>query len=157
MNLLIPHKVAERMRTELRRAGCIEIGGVLMGEHVSEETFRVANLTVQQHGGTRFGFLRCPEAHTAQLAAFFERKGKCYTKFNYLGEWHSHPNATAHPSKRDIEEMTQIVEDLEVGASFAVLLIVRLSRFLRLEGAATVFRRSHGLAMVKLVWESPGK
>ena len=153
MNLLIPGEIAERIWSELRRAGRVETGGVLMGEHVSEGTFRVADMTVQQHGGTLLGFLRWPEAHAAQLASFYERKAGCYTKFNYLGEWHSHPNAPACPSIRDIEEMTQIAQDPEVGVNFAVLLIVRLARFRRLKGTATVFVRSRDPATAKLVWE----
>ena len=156
MNLLIPHDIAERMRKEMRCAGGIEIGGVLMGEHVSEGTFRLEDIAVQRYGGSRFGFLRYPEAHAAQLASFFERKGRHYTKFNYLGEWHSHPNATADASTRDIEEMAQIVEDPEVGVWFAVLLIVRLEPFTRLKGTATVFVRSCRPATAKLVWE-PGR
>ena len=156
MNLLIPHDIVERMRAEMRSAGGIEIGGVLMGEHVSEGTFRLEDITAQRYGGSRFGFLRYPEAHAAQLASFFERKGRRYSKFNYLGEWHSHPNAMADASTRDIEEMAQIVEDPAVGIRFAVLLIVRLTPFSCLKGTAMVFVRSCVPATAKLTWK-PGR
>ena len=153
MNLLIPNETAERICAELRRAGRIEVGGLLMGEHVSEDTFRVADMTVQQHGGSHFGFVRYPKAHAAQLAAFFERTERRYTQFNYLGEWHSHPNAPASPSTSDIVEMVRLVEDPEADVSFAVLLIVRLTWLRRLKGTVTEFTRSRKPRPAKLVWE----
>ena len=51
MNLLAPSDIAARIRAELREAGRVEVGGVLMGEHVSEDTFRVVDLSAQRHGG----------------------------------------------------------------------------------------------------------
>ena len=157
MNLLIPIEPARRIHAALRGSGRKEVGGLLMGEHVSEDTFRVADVTVQTHGGTPFGFVRCPEAHAAQLASFFEKTERKYTQFNYLGEWHSHPNVPASPSASDIAEMVRLVEDSEVDVSFAVLLIVRLAWLRRLVGTATEFTRSRNPRAANLVWERVGQ
>jgi hypothetical protein len=51
---------------------------------------------------------------------FFER----YRRFNYLGEWHSHPSFSVQPSFEDIESMTDIVENGNSTITFAVPLIV---------------------------------
>lgn len=153
MNLLVPSEIAARIRAELRQAGRVEVGGVLMGEHVSEDTFRVVDLSAQRHGGTHSEFVRDPEAHAAQLASFFERTKGDYARFNYLGEWHSHPNLPATPSASDVAEMIRLVEDPEVGAAFLVLLIVRLTLFRRLVGSATAFAPFRELTAAKLIWE----
>jgi [CysO sulfur-carrier protein]-S-L-cysteine hydrolase len=153
MNLLIPNEIAVRFRAELRRAGRFEVGGLLMGAHVSEDTFRVVDMTAQRNGGSRSEFVRDPKAHAAELASFFERTGGDYTRFNYLGEWHSHPNVPAKPSASDVAEMVRLVDDPEVGVTFAVLLILRLALFRRLAGTATVFAPRRAPVAAKLTWE----
>ena len=66
--------------------------------------------------------------HQGALASFFARSGNDYARFNYLGEWHSHPSFDLAPSRTDIAAMSRLVE--EPGMTFAVLMIVRL-RMLR--------------------------
>ena len=61
-----------------------------------------------------------------RLRAIFQQTGHDYTRFNYLGEWHSHPSFAPYPSRTDDLSMLQIVQDVEVGANFAVLLIAKL-------------------------------
>ena len=65
----------------------------------------------------------------------------------------NHPNFPATPSGSDVAEMVRLVEDAEVGAVFAVLLIMRLTLFRRLVGSATVFTRFQEPAPAKLIWE----
>lgn len=124
-----------------------------MGEHVSEVTFRVVDFSVQRDGGSRTNFVRDPKEHVAQLAAFFEGTGADFTRFNYLGEWHSHPSFPPSPSASDIAEMVRLVDDPEVGASFAVLLIVRLRIIRGLTGTATLFARGGASISSALTWE----
>lgn len=139
MQLLIPPKVVKQLKRELRRAGSREIGGLLMGECVGEEQFRLVEVTVQRTGGSHAEFMRQPTTHQAQLDDFFTRTGNDYSRFNYLGEWHSHPSFEAVPSITDIGTMQSIVDDPIVGAHFLVLLIVKLSGR-AMELSATAFR-----------------
>ena len=44
MQLLLPNPILKRLQRELRRASRSEIGGLLMGEHLGDETFRVADI-----------------------------------------------------------------------------------------------------------------
>jgi [CysO sulfur-carrier protein]-S-L-cysteine hydrolase len=69
---------------------------------------------------------------------FFER----YRRFNYLGEWHSHPSFSVQPSFEDIESMTDIVESGNSTITFAVLLIVRLRWRLWIGCSPTVFAKN---------------
>jgi len=109
-----------------------------MGKDLGSELFRVVDISVQRSGGTHACFIRNPKDHQAYLQAFFARTGQDYTRFNYLGEWHSHPSFDAVPSGPDMETMQSIVSDPEVGANFLVLLIAKRSGK-EIEATATVF------------------
>jgi integrative and conjugative element protein (TIGR02256 family) len=127
MQLLLTPKILKRLRRELRRAGEQEIGGLLMGEHVRDEIFRVTEISVQRAGGSEACFIRDPANHKTQLEKFFADTGADYSRFNYLGEWHSHPTVEAVPSSTDVRTMQSLVSDPAVGVNFLVLLVARLS------------------------------
>lgn len=141
MQLLLTPAVVKTLRRELRRAGTREIGGLLMGEHVRDEVFRVVSISIQCSGGTQTCFIRQPQEHEAQLKEFFARTGANYTRFNYLGEWHSHPSFEPVPSDTDIRTMQSIVDDPIVGVNFLVLMISRLGKRGRVELSAMAVRR----------------
>ena len=126
MKILLPEDVRLRLEATLARAGLREIGGVLMGEAVQENTFRVIDFSVQYGGGTVASFMRAVSSALQPLQRFFERTARNYRRYNYLGEWHSHPSFSPEPSPRDHESMQEIVDDREVGANFAVLMVVKL-------------------------------
>ena len=50
MQLLLPARILKRIRRELKSSGAQEIGGLLMGEHVREDVFRVVDISVQRYG-----------------------------------------------------------------------------------------------------------
>ncbi|HMN13618.1 MAG TPA: Mov34/MPN/PAD-1 family protein [Bellilinea sp.] len=126
MKLILPKQIRSQLEAALQDAGGREIGGILMGKHVAESTFRVMDLTIQSRGGNVFSFVRQLRAALSALSAFFHRTRHEYRRFNYLGEWHSHPCFATHPSTTDSATMWEIAEDSHVGANFVVLLIVRL-------------------------------
>jgi integrative and conjugative element protein (TIGR02256 family) len=154
MQLLLAPQVIKRLKRELRRAGRQEIGGLLMGEHVRDEVFRVIEISVQGSGGSHSCFIRNPSNHKAQLEKFFAETCNDYARFNYLGEWHSHPNFDPVPSFTDIETMQSIVDDPDVGANFLVLLIPKLGSRKQIEATATAFRARTLPLAVPLLAES---
>jgi|ERR1700686_605780 len=139
MQLLLTPKILKRLRRELRRAGDREIGGLLMGEHVRDEIFRVTEISVQRAGGSEACFIRDPASHKTQLAKFFADTRADYSRFNYLGEWHSHPIFEAVPSSTDVRTMQSLVSDPAVGVNFLVLLVARLSIEKQIEATAMAF------------------
>jgi len=155
MRVRLPLDIARRLVSELRSAGRREIGGLLMGEHVEGEVFRIVDISVQRHGGNSVCFVRRPEDHAAALEAFFESTCRDFTRFNYLGEWHSHPSFHASPSRQDLRSMQEIVEDPDVGVNFAVLLIVRSRGRDSLEASTTAFRA--GTAPITVELEAEGE
>jgi hypothetical protein len=143
MKLLLPQKIIERLRSEVRGRSR-EIGGVLVGEHLEGETFRIVDLSIQVSGGTAAHFIRDDIQAWAFLRDFFRRTGHDYHRFNYIGEWHSHPSFMPLPSGEDRTTMFELLDDPDAGVNFAVLMIVRLRLWSGLQLSATLFRR--GLA-----------
>ena len=110
-----------------------------MGEAVVEGTFSVCHMSVQRDGGTPTSFVRNPAHHAEAMQNFFARTNHDYRRFNYLGEWHSHPSFAIRPSGDDIAAMRDLLADRSVGATFACLVIVRHRPLRPLEIGATAF------------------
>lgn len=123
--LRLPREVREVIEHACRRAGTRESGGMMFGEHVGQDDFRVVETTVAQTG-TFAAFLRNLADSLPRLDAFFRRTRHDYRRFNYLGEWHSHPSFALVPSSTDDATMFAIVDDPSTGARFAMSMIVRL-------------------------------
>jgi proteasome lid subunit RPN8/RPN11 len=142
MKLLLPKRITKKLKRNLR-GRMNEIGGVMVGEHVGEDTFRIVDVSFQRQEGSIAHFIRDPSDHSEFLAEFFKTTGNDYKRFNYIGEWHSHPSFKPVPSSEDLCTMRNIVDDPLVGVNFAVLMIVRLGRWRRLEISATLFCADH--------------
>jgi integrative and conjugative element protein (TIGR02256 family) len=153
MKLVLPVELVKRLRTELKRAGNREIGGVLVGEHIEAETFKVADLSVQRSGGSRSHFVRDVAHNRAFIDAFFAKTGADYQRFNYLGEWHSHPLFAPLPSTQDAITMRDIVGDPAVGVNFAVLMILSLGWRSTIKLSVTAFRAGATPVAVEVVLE----
>ena len=147
---LHPDQVIKLAR-ELRRSRRREIGGVLVGEHIGIEDFRLVDFSVQRSGGMQACFVRDPDEHRQFMDSFFSRTRDDFERFNYLGEWHSHPSFTAYPSTVDLSQMQSIVDDGPEAPLFAVLLVVRLSLPRELELGCWAFRSAHPPASVQIL------
>lgn len=99
---------------------------MLFGEHTAGDVFRVVEATIAGTG-TVSSFVRSIFTSVGHLEHFFRRTRHDYQRFNYLGEWHSHPSFALSPSMADDRAMFEIVNDPRTGARFAVSLIVKLS------------------------------
>lgn len=126
MRLRLPADKAKSLFDALQRAGNKEIGGQLFGEQLAPSDFRVTELTYQKRLGTFARFIVDLVQAAQDAASFFDRTAHRYTRFNYIGEWHSHPNFEAHPSGTDIASMQNLVSDHEYQGNFAILLITRI-------------------------------
>jgi integrative and conjugative element protein (TIGR02256 family) len=148
----LPPDIQQTLRKALQAAGSNECGGVLMAEHVGPDHFVVRRLTVQ--GGGRFAsFVRGTRSAFRALSEYFRQSGHDYTRFNYLGEWHSHPSFSVQPSGTDHRSMLDIVTNAKVGANFVVLLIFKLVDRDRLEGSAHTYLPDGTIATSTLVLE----
>lgn len=153
MELILPPNITRTLNEALSKAGSREIGGILMGEHITENRFQVSDITVQYHGGSFAAFLRVVQEVAGPLRRFFRVTNHDYTRYNYLGEWHSHPSFSLTPSSTDRSTMHDIVKDPRVGANFVVLLIIRLADSNLIKGSVTVYQPGGVEYAGQLVWE----
>lgn len=151
-SLIIPRHIARSLRRSLRSAGNNEIGGILLAEQLRADSFRLVEHTVDEQAGTSSRFRRSETQHSIAREEFYERHENEFLKFNYLGEWHSHPSFAVRPSLTDCDTMQSIVGG-DRGLPFAVLLIVRLDYWFQLRGSVTVFRRDYEPSPMELIFE----
>lgn len=115
-----------KLAAALVRARRREIGGQLFGEQLAPSDFLVTELTIQARPGTISRFLVDLMQAARDAVRFFDRTDHRYTRYNYIGEWHSHPSFAVHPSGVDIGTMRALVCDPEFVGSFAILMIARI-------------------------------
>lgn len=154
MKIHLPVDIQKKLISALEKVGNQEIGGVLMGEHIAEAEFRIVDLTIQEQFGSVTFFIRLVTDIVKPLKGFFKQTRYNYRKFNYLGEWHSHPLFPTVPSKKDIQSMQEIVTDLDTGANFVILLIVRLKDVREIEATATIFFQDGHFFECELIMEN---
>lgn len=153
LHVTVPTEVQRILRDALTKAGSRECGGVLMGEHLGVNHFAVRALTVQRPGAIA-SFVRGLAGVLKAIKAYCGSTGNNYTRFNYLGEWHTHPLFSVQPSALDHATMRNIVMDRRVGANFVVLLIFRLNGG-ALEGSAHTYLPDGGVHRSQLDLEEP--
>jgi len=139
MVIHLPKEYQIKIKEALIKAGKNEIGGILMGEHINENEFKICDISISNRNGG-FAFFNRLVSHAVRvLNKFFTKTKHKYKKYNYLGEWHSHPSFKPIPSEKDLLTMAELISDESVGANFAILLIVKLNRSNQIEASTTVF------------------
>lgn len=134
----------------LRRSGGREVGGILLGEQLAVGKFRLVDFSFDDITGSAAHFCRSVEQHGIEIDRFYEKTGFDFSRYNYLGEWHSHPRFSVRPSTQDCKSMTDLVHS-EIGISFAALLIVRLDWFCYLRANAMMFSSQRNPEHIKIV------
>lgn len=124
----------------LAKAKRREVGGILMAEQLEPGEFRIVDFSLDDFTGSADHFVRSSDHHRAALEAFFARTGNNYARYNYLGEWHSHPNHAPFPSSIDIQSMRDLLDE-ERGITFAILLIAKRGWWRRFLCSATLFNQ----------------
>ena len=143
MRLRIPSELIEQWRADLSRAGAREIGGVLFGEQLAEGDFRIVKARRQRFPrGTATSFHRHGSGARKQILALHKNFGSDPERFNYLGEWHSHPNAPVWPSRQDEVTMYELLADQGKSVNFLVLMILKLDDQKRVQIGAMTFLSS---------------
>ena len=149
IDVILSARCVRKLKRELKNAGQNEIGGVMAAEQIADGQFVVRDLSVQRNG-TPTSFVRDPLQHRKFMRRFRMLTGNNHERFNYLGEWHSHPSFLALPSPPDVWSMQEEMHDPEQASSFLVLLILKLGRSGRLVGSTHAFRRAQAPIRVRL-------
>jgi integrative and conjugative element protein (TIGR02256 family) len=150
MRVELTKDVRKRMMLCLVKAKRREIGGILMAEQINPGEFLIVDFSLDDITGSAAHFVRSPDYHRAALEDFFARTGNDYARYNYLGEWHSHPNHDPFPSTTDILSMYDLLNE-ECSISFAILLIVKRGWWRKFLCSATFFRQGEELSNIQVV------
>ena len=126
MRMRLANDQLEKLKSALARAGTKEIGGQLFGEQLAPSDFLITEVAIQARRGSFARFMVDLVEAGRNALRFFERTQHQYKRFNYIGEWHSHPSFEVKPSAQDVETMVKLVTDPTFKGSFAMVLIVRL-------------------------------
>jgi [CysO sulfur-carrier protein]-S-L-cysteine hydrolase len=126
VRLRLPRDQVERLRQALAKAEAKEIGGQIFGEQLEPSDFRASEITFQKRLGTFARFVVDLMQAARDAMRFYDRTEHRYARFNYIGEWHSHPSFEVKPSGTDIAAMQSLVRDPAFRGTFAVLMITRL-------------------------------
>lgn len=102
------------------RAGANETGGILIGEIDAEGRAIIVEATSKPKGSkfTWRTFVRAPSGLARLLKSRWEQKQ------HYLGEWHSHPRSSPHPSGQDCSSMKAIALDENYDSREPILVVV---------------------------------
>ena len=122
----------------------------MLAEQLAPAHFRILDVSVDVHSGSHASFRRDPAVHQKTVETFFERTGCSFDRFNYLGEWHSHPSFPVYPSQEDIDAMTDLVQNYRSEITFAPLLIVRLRYWVWVDYSLTIFARGYAPYEVRI-------
>ncbi|RDV13326.1 hypothetical protein DXT99_20115 [Pontibacter diazotrophicus] len=127
------------IKDDISRYHPLETGGVLIGHYGSN--LRMATISIatpapvnSEHGLT--SFVRGTEGISEALA---DAK-KIDPLLHYVGEWHSHPSSTPHPSAVDSKQMQKFALKRLYGARTPLLLIVGGSPLEGLHGEVYLYR-----------------
>lgn len=142
MKLRIGKKVIKEWLKALKKADDREIGGILFGEHIGDSDFKVIQATKQSKGGNQTCFQRNASKARKEIKRLSNQYNNNHEQYNYLGEWHSHPNAPALPSAQDETTMRQLLADPDTNANFLVLIIIRLAEDKIIEISARAYLAS---------------
>ncbi|MVA31550.1 Mov34/MPN/PAD-1 family protein [Agrobacterium vitis] len=151
MRIELAPDIEPRLRKALHKAGSREIGGMLFAEQLAPGRFRIVDFSLDPYSGSHANFQRDPALHHEALNAFFEKTGRDFSRFNYLGEWHSHPSFPVQPSREDVDTMTDLVEHGQSEITFALLLIVRLRFRMWMDYSMTTFAKGYTPHRARLV------
>lgn len=153
MKLTIPNDQLRNINHALLKAGVNEIGGQIYGEQIAPSCFRATDVTIQNRSGTFARFFVDLIQAAADAANFFRKTNHDYKKYNYIGEWHSHPSFAVQPSSVDIDTMRALVSDHGFSGNFAVLMICKIGDEV-LELGGWVFTPTGSWAPVSLEFEN---
>lgn len=100
MRIRLSAEQTRKLLAALGPAGASETGGQLFGEQLAPSDFRVTHLTAQAQPGTISRFVVDLMQAARDAIVFFHRTRHAYRRYNYIGEWHSHPSFAVRPAGR---------------------------------------------------------
>lgn len=124
--LEIKESVVERLKEYCQTKGN-EIGGILTGSIISDNKYRVSNVSepcTELKMSNRYSCIR--DALIANNFIYEDFEVSDHTRI-YIGEWHTHPEDHPMPSAVDINSIAEIYNKSDIVIDGVILIIVGLN------------------------------
>jgi len=143
--------VAAKIRDGIPHRSQVEAGGVMLGELVGDDTFRVTDVSLTI--GKRRHYYCDPPEHQPFVDEFFARFPD-RKRFGLIGTWHSHPSGNAMPGRGDLQALKDKMASPLCDLSFMVLLIACLNGAAELyAGGVILIRGEPDVRMIEITIE----
>lgn len=125
ISISIDSKLLEVLQTLGEKHLPNEFGGILVGYYSNDSRLLTITETIlpTKFKSSLYSFQRDTTGAEEELQALYSMKPQQY----YVGEWHTHPNASPIPSGIDINAMNSIISSKKVVILNPVLLIIGYS------------------------------
>jgi len=151
MKIFVPQKITNAIQETIRKTQPKEIKGAFYAKQNNDESFSIDGLFVSEYIGTNFFCkLLIDKRYRDFEKRYFKERNYEYKKYNYIGDWHSHPEFACIPSLYDINEAN---DDLKKSnANFVVQFIFKLEDGV-LIGSAFLFNKKFSSEKINLIIE----
>jgi proteasome lid subunit RPN8/RPN11 len=144
---------AEKAGLGLPYAGSVEAGGLMMGEALGDNTFRVTDVSLTI--GETDRYYLDPAEHESFRASFLAKFSDA-DRYGLIGSWHSHPSGNPVPSQADLNTLKTTMDHPSTNLDFKVMLIVcRDEKDTLLTGGKVLHREPRVLSNIEVSIE-PG-
>ncbi|CAG0954407.1 desampylase [Flavobacteriales bacterium] len=126
LHIVLPENVFQDICKQVDKFYPNECGGIFVGKITDDSTATIEKMILPKK-------FRSTPVYFVRLTGFINKWLKdIFKKHNgdviYLGEWHSHPNGSSHPSGTDIKAMKEIASNPDIRIQTPILLIVGFNK-----------------------------
>lgn len=125
MKIIVPKEISNKLIEVIVQHNPYEIKGSFYAEQIKENFFIIDDVYVSEISGNRFFSNLIVNARYKKFERdYYSKKNFIYTKYNYIGDWHSHPSYECIPSDYDRKEIRK--EFRNSNANFLVQFIFKV-------------------------------
>jgi len=155
LEIIIPAKITSLIKKHIDKYSPLETKGALFAEHLGDNIFKIDSVYLEpKPGTTTYVKLVVNRVYQAFQNSFHKKHQYHFSKFNYIGDWHSHPLFECIPSSFDVEEVQKDLKNSN--ANFLVQLILKVNQD-KLIGNAFYYSNQVSAKKIHLVIENDSK
>ena len=126
LELIISEELIQRIAVHGTNQYPNEFGGLLLGRYASNNIVVIIEdiLLPKKYKSSKYYFERSSEG----LKEALELRYNASPSLVYVGEWHTHPDGPAKPSRKDMKAMAELANDKNVLITNPVLMILEIRK-----------------------------
>ncbi len=148
MEIIIPKEITLRLIKQISKYSPLETKGALFAEDLGNDTFKIDEVYLEpKPGTTTFVKLYINHEYVTFQKNYHKLRNNNFSKYNYIGDWHSHPLFECYPSSYDVSEVEKDMK--QSNAIFLVQLILKVFNG-KLVGNAFYYSHEKSAKRIKL-------